>query len=62
MNGVPTTYYFVIIRQRKERRGREAEEMGDAMKCLENRALDSKQDMDILAALEEMKSMKVWTC
>ena len=33
--------------------------MGDAMKSLENRALDSKIDMDILAALEEMKSMKV---
>lgn len=33
--------------------------MGDAMKSLENRALDSKQDMDILAALEEMRSMKV---
>lgn len=35
--------------------------MGDAMKSLENRAMDSKQDMDILAALEEMKSMKVCT-
>ena len=35
--------------------------MGDAMKSLENRAMDSKQDMDILAALEEMKSMKVKT-
>ena len=33
--------------------------MGDAMKALENRATDSKQDMDILAALEEMRSMKV---
>jgi len=33
--------------------------MGDAMKALENRAMDSKQDMDILAALEEMRSMKV---
>ncbi|ONK78647.1 uncharacterized protein A4U43_C02F20990 [Asparagus officinalis] len=42
----------------KEKRKREAEEMGDAMKSLENRAMDSKQDMDILAALEEMKSMK----
>ncbi|MQL94196.1 hypothetical protein Taro_026858, partial [Colocasia esculenta] len=42
----------------KEKRKREAEEMGDAMKSLENRALDSKMDMDILAALEEMKSMK----
>ncbi|XP_078430700.1 coiled-coil protein (DUF572) [Wolffia australiana] len=41
-----------------EKRKREADEMGDAMKSLENRALDSKMDMDILAALEEMKSMK----
>uniref|UniRef100_A0ACD5W199 Uncharacterized protein n=1 Tax=Avena sativa TaxID=4498 RepID=A0ACD5W199_AVESA len=32
--------------------------MGDAMRALENRANDSKQDMDILAALEEMRSMK----
>ncbi|WOL02968.1 ATP-dependent RNA helicase-like protein DB10 [Canna indica] len=32
--------------------------MGDAMKSLENRALDSKQDMDILAAVEQMRSMK----
>jgi len=43
----------------KEKRKRDAEEMGDAMKALENRATDSKQDMDILAALEEMRSMKV---
>ena len=43
----------------KEKRKREAEEMGDAMRALENRAMDSKQDMDILAALEEMRSMKV---
>lgn len=37
---------------------RNAEEMGDAMKSLENRTLDSKREMDILAALDEMKSMK----
>jgi hypothetical protein len=43
----------------KEKIKRDAEEMGDAMKALENRAMDSKQDMDILAALEEMRSMKV---
>ncbi|XP_074559672.1 uncharacterized protein LOC141815621 [Curcuma longa] len=42
----------------KEKRKRAEEEMGDDMKSLENRALDSKQDMDILAALEEMRSMK----
>ncbi|CAH9102527.1 unnamed protein product [Cuscuta europaea] len=32
--------------------------MGDAMKSLENRTLDSKREKDILAALDEMKSMK----
>ncbi|KDP23009.1 hypothetical protein JCGZ_01693 [Jatropha curcas] len=42
----------------KEQRKRDAEEMGDAMKSLENRTLDSKREMDILAALDEMKSMK----
>ncbi|PIA35949.1 hypothetical protein AQUCO_03400086v1 [Aquilegia coerulea] len=42
----------------KEKRKRDSEEMGDAMKSLENRTLDSKREMDILAALDEMKSMK----
>ncbi|XP_010259778.1 PREDICTED: coiled-coil domain-containing protein 94 homolog isoform X1 [Nelumbo nucifera] len=42
----------------KEKKKRDAEEMGDAMKSLENRTLDSKREMDILAALDEMKSMK----
>ncbi|XXG90416.1 hypothetical protein AAC387_Pa12g2190 [Persea americana] len=42
----------------KEKRKRDAEEMGDAMKSLENKTLDSKRDMDILSALDEMKSMK----
>ncbi|CAN6481180.1 unnamed protein product [Victoria cruziana] len=42
----------------KEKKKRETEEMGDAMKSLENRTLDSKREMDILAALDEMKSMK----
>lgn len=42
----------------KEKRKRDAEETGDAMKSLENRTLDSKREMDIMAALDEMKSMK----
>lgn len=41
-----------------ERQKREDEEAGDAMKSLENRTLDSKKEMDIMAALDEMKSMK----
>ncbi|KAL3632247.1 hypothetical protein CASFOL_025231 [Castilleja foliolosa] len=42
----------------EEKKKRTAEETGDAMKSLENRTLDSKREMDILAALDEMKSMK----
>ncbi|XVE75475.1 hypothetical protein DITRI_Ditri12bG0096700 [Diplodiscus trichospermus] len=42
----------------KDRKRRESEEMGDAMKSLENRTLDSKKEMDILAKLDELKSMK----
>lgn len=38
----------------------EAEEMGDAMKSLEIRTLDSKRQMDIVAALDEMKPMKAF--
>lgn len=37
---------------------REEEERGNAMKALENRTLDSKREMDILAALDEMRSLK----
>lgn len=37
---------------------REEEEKGDAMKALENRTLDSKREMDIMTALDEMKSLK----
>eukprot|EP00270_Netrium_digitus_P002762 TRINITY_DN13137_c0_g1_i3.p1 TRINITY_DN13137_c0_g1~~TRINITY_DN13137_c0_g1_i3.p1 ORF type:complete len:356 (+),score=108.87 TRINITY_DN13137_c0_g1_i3:106-1173(+) len=37
---------------------REEEERGDAMKALENRTIDSRQEMEILAALDEMKSMR----
>lgn len=46
----------------EEKRRREAEEMGDAMRSLENRTLDSKREMDIMAALDEMKSMKACIC
>ncbi|CAL5421808.1 unnamed protein product [Camellia sinensis] len=45
----------------KEKQKRETEEMGDAMKSLENRTLDSKREMDILAALDEVKPMRVKT-
>ncbi|MEW5309084.1 MAG: hypothetical protein WDW38_000995 [Sanguina aurantia] len=37
---------------------REDEEMGNAMKALENRTLDSKREMDIMAALDEMRTLK----
>ncbi|MCO5558266.1 hypothetical protein L7F22_011845 [Adiantum nelumboides] len=37
---------------------RDAEEMGDSMKALENRTLDSKREMDIIATLDELISMK----
>ncbi|KAI7996931.1 Splicing factor YJU2 [Camellia lanceoleosa] len=43
----------------KEKRKRKTEEMGDAMKSLENRTLHSKREMDSLAALDEVKSMRV---
>ncbi|KXZ45532.1 hypothetical protein GPECTOR_53g118 [Gonium pectorale] len=36
---------------------REEEEMGNAMKALENRTLDSKREMDIMAALDEMRAL-----
>ncbi|KAH7351862.1 hypothetical protein KP509_19G017800 [Ceratopteris richardii] len=37
---------------------RDAEEMGDSMKALENRTLDSKREMDIISTLDELISMK----
>ena len=37
---------------------RAADEAADAMKALENRTLDSKRQMDILDALEEIRSMR----
>jgi hypothetical protein len=36
---------------------REEEEKGNAMKALENRTLDSKREMDIMAALDDMRSL-----
>ncbi|DAZ99106.1 TPA: hypothetical protein N0F65_008411 [Lagenidium giganteum] len=36
---------------------REDEEQGDSMKALENRTLDSKREMDILDALDEIKAI-----
>jgi len=36
---------------------REQEELGDAMKALENRTTDSKVEMDILDALDEIRSL-----
>ena len=36
---------------------REEEERGNAMKALENRTLDSKREMDIMNALDEMQSL-----
>lgn len=38
---------------------REEEERGNAMKALENRTLDSRREMDMMAALDEMISLKV---
>ncbi|XP_028096054.1 splicing factor YJU2-like, partial [Camellia sinensis] len=42
----------------KEKQKRDTEEMGDAMKSLANRTSDSKREMDILVALDEVKSMR----
>ncbi|GLT63156.1 hypothetical protein SLA2020_357380 [Shorea laevis] len=42
----------------RQRRKREFEEMGDALKSLENKTLDFKREMDNLATLDELKSLK----
>lgn len=39
-------------------RSREEEERGNAMKALENRTKDSRREMDIMEALDEMRSLK----
>lgn len=39
------------------KREREEEERGNAMKALENRTLDSKREMDLMTALDEMRSL-----
>lgn len=60
---INSEFVYVYWQENEKEKGkREAEEMGDAMKSLENRTLDSKREMDILAALDEMKSMKVIIC
>ncbi|XP_074282538.1 uncharacterized protein LOC141607074 [Silene latifolia] len=42
----------------EKKRKRDAEEMGDGMKALENKALDSKREMDRLADVGELMSVK----
>ncbi|XP_074266976.1 uncharacterized protein LOC141590270 [Silene latifolia] len=42
----------------EKKRKRDAEEMGDGMKALENRALDSKRKMDRMVAVGEIMSVK----
>ncbi|GLT63154.1 hypothetical protein SLA2020_357360 [Shorea laevis] len=46
------------MRRERQRRTREFEEMGDPLKSLENKTLDFKREMDNLAALDELKSLK----
>eukprot|EP01098_Paradermamoeba_levis_P000242 TRINITY_DN10255_c0_g1_i1.p1 TRINITY_DN10255_c0_g1~~TRINITY_DN10255_c0_g1_i1.p1 ORF type:complete len:386 (-),score=93.79 TRINITY_DN10255_c0_g1_i1:210-1367(-) len=41
----------------KAQEDRKKEEEGDAMKALENRTMDSKEEMDILDALDEIRSL-----
>jgi len=42
----------------ERRRKKEAEEKGDAMKALENRTLDSKRELEMANALDEMKTLR----
>ncbi|CAA3024974.1 Hypothetical predicted protein [Olea europaea subsp. europaea] len=41
----------------EEKRKRNIDDMGDAMKSLENRCLDSKRELDILVALDDIMCM-----
>eukprot|EP01105_Mastigella_eilhardi_P020447 TRINITY_DN4876_c0_g1_i1.p1 TRINITY_DN4876_c0_g1~~TRINITY_DN4876_c0_g1_i1.p1 ORF type:complete len:445 (+),score=152.11 TRINITY_DN4876_c0_g1_i1:72-1337(+) len=43
--------------EEEARKQREEEEKGDAMKALEHRTIDSKAEMDILDALDEMRAL-----
>ena len=43
--------------QDEAEREREEEEEGNAMAALENRTKESKREMDIMAALDEMRSL-----
>jgi len=45
-----------LVEEAKQKRKKEEE--GDAMKALENRTVDSKKEMDILDALDELRSLK----
>ncbi|GJX30977.1 coiled-coil domain-containing protein 94, partial [Tanacetum coccineum] len=44
--------------EEEEQQRRYAEEMGDAIKYLENKTLDLKREMDVLSSLDELKSLK----
>lgn len=54
-----TTHHTYSIRTHLHinaaKRKRQEEEEGDAMKALENKTLDSKIEMDILEALDEIR-------
>jgi hypothetical protein len=60
---LPTSCDQADVLKAEAVRAREEEERGNAMKALENRTKDSKREMDIMEALDEMKSLKarwVW--